>query len=93
MNHSLVGKVLKIGLLVWMGVVIWAAIRYAPPAQGFRVPELARIIFFHVPCSMVALRRLFRLCPLCACLSENPQPRGMTSVPALWQPSPSFSGY
>jgi heme exporter protein C len=47
-------KVLKVGLLVWMSVVIWAAFIYAPPAQMFRVESLARIMFFHVPCAMTA---------------------------------------
>jgi heme exporter protein C len=47
-------KFLKIFLLLWMGVVIWAAIIYAPPAQMFRVESLARIMFFHVPCAMTA---------------------------------------
>jgi heme exporter protein C len=45
-------KILKIGLLLWMVVVIWAAIVYAPPAAMFRVESLAKIMFFHVPCAM-----------------------------------------
>jgi heme exporter protein C len=47
-------KFLKIALLFWMSVVIWAAIIYAPSAQMFRVESLARIMFFHVPCAMTA---------------------------------------
>lgn len=49
----MLGKVLKIGLLIGMVLVIIGAFLYAPPAAGFRVPELARILFFHVPNAMV----------------------------------------
>jgi heme exporter protein C len=47
-------RILKIALLLWMSLVIWAAIVYAPPAQLFKVESLARIMFFHVPCAMSA---------------------------------------
>jgi heme exporter protein C len=47
-------KILKVALLIWMTIVIWAAIIYAPPAQLFRVASLARIMFFHIPCAMTA---------------------------------------
>ncbi|HEX5322813.1 MAG TPA: cytochrome c biogenesis protein CcsA [Capsulimonadaceae bacterium] len=50
----MLGKLLKIGLLIWMALVIVGAFLYAPPAAGFRVPELARLLFFHVPNAMAA---------------------------------------
>jgi|SRR5579862_802332 len=50
----MLGKVLKIGLLIGMILVIIGAFLYAPPAAGFRVPELARLLFFHVPNAMAA---------------------------------------
>lgn len=50
----MIGKFLKIGLLVWMALVIIGAFLWAPPAVGFRVPELARLLFFHVPNAMAA---------------------------------------
>ena len=37
-----------------MAAVIVAAFLWAPPALGFRVPQLARILFFHVPNAMAA---------------------------------------
>lgn len=45
---------LKILLGIWMSAVIVAAFLFAPPAQGFREPEAARIIFFHVAIAMMA---------------------------------------
>jgi heme exporter protein C len=53
-SDTSMAKFLKIILLVWMCVVIWAAIIYAPPAQMFQVESLARIMFFHIPCAMTA---------------------------------------
>jgi heme exporter protein C len=50
----MLGKLLKIGLLVWMALVIIGAFLYAPPAMNFRVPALARMMFFHVPIAMAA---------------------------------------
>lgn len=35
-----------------MALVIIGAFCYAPPAVGFRVPALARLLFFHVPNAM-----------------------------------------
>jgi heme exporter protein C len=46
--------VLKILLGIWMSAVIMAAFLFAPAAEGFRAPEAARIIFFHVPNAVVA---------------------------------------
>jgi heme exporter protein C len=46
--------VLKILLGIWMVAVIVAAFLFTPAAQGFRSPEAARIIFFHVPNAVVA---------------------------------------
>ncbi len=43
----------KILLGVWMLCVTVAAFLYAPPALGFQNPGLARILFFHVPNSIV----------------------------------------
>jgi heme exporter protein C len=50
----MLGTLLKIGLLAGMALVIAGAFLYAPPAAGFRVPELARLLFFHVPNAMAA---------------------------------------
>ena len=50
----MLSRLLKIGLLVWMLLVIAGAFLYAPPAAGFRVPMLARILFFHVPNAIAA---------------------------------------
>jgi len=46
--------VVKIVLGLWMVLVTSAAFLYLPPAEGFRSPESARIIVFHVPCAVVA---------------------------------------
>lgn len=45
---------LKILLGIWMAAVIVAAFLFLPPAAGFREPESARMIIFHVPNAMVA---------------------------------------
>ena len=46
-------KILKALLLPFMGAMIVAAFLWPQPAQGF-VGESSRIVFFHVPCAMVA---------------------------------------
>lgn len=45
----------KILLGVWLAVVVAATVLYLPPAAGFREPESARLIIFHVPNAMVAV--------------------------------------
>jgi len=47
-------ELLKWVLLLWMGVVIWAAFLYVPPAEKF-IGESSRIVFFHVPTAWVAV--------------------------------------
>lgn len=44
----------KIVLGLWMVLVTAAALLYLPPAEGFRSPDSARIIVFHVPCAVTA---------------------------------------
>ncbi len=39
---------------IWMSAVIVASFLFAPAAAGFKEPEAARIIFFHVPNAVVA---------------------------------------
>jgi len=46
--------ILKLTLLVWMVLVIWAAFFYANPAGGF-IGQSSRIVFFHVPTAWVAV--------------------------------------
>lgn len=46
---------LKAGLGVWMCGVIAAAFLYVPPAVGFASPDAARMVLFHIPCSMMAV--------------------------------------
>ena len=46
---------LKWLLGIWMTAVIIAAFLSTPPAAGFKDPEAARIIFFHVPNAVVAV--------------------------------------
>ena len=50
--HSTPARVGKWLLLPWMAVVIWAAFRWAPAAEGFG--ETSRIVFFHVPMAWTA---------------------------------------
>jgi len=38
---------------VWIAGVIAVAFLWLPPAQGFRSPEAARIVVFHVPCAIL----------------------------------------
>lgn len=47
-------ELLKWVLLLWMGLVIWAAFLYVPPAEKF-IGESSRIVFFHVPTAWVAV--------------------------------------
>jgi heme exporter protein C len=47
-------ELLKWVLLLWMGLVIWAAFLYVPPADKF-IGESSRIVFFHVPTAWVAV--------------------------------------
>lgn len=37
----------------WIAGVTVAAFTWLPPAQGFRSPEAARIVVFHVPCAIL----------------------------------------
>ncbi len=37
----------------WITAVTVAAFTWLPPAQGFRSPESARIVVFHVPCAVL----------------------------------------
>ncbi len=45
--------VLRGALLFWLGVVIWAAFFFIPPAAGFQ-GQSSRIVVFHVPTAWVA---------------------------------------
>lgn len=45
--------VAKILTGVWIAGVTVAAFLWLPPAQGFRSPESARIVVFHVPCAIL----------------------------------------
>jgi heme exporter protein C len=47
-------ELLKWVLLLWLGLVIWGAFLYVPPADKF-VGESSRIVFFHVPMAWVAV--------------------------------------
>jgi heme exporter protein C len=38
---------------IWVAGVTVAAFLWLPPAEGFRSPEAARIVVFHVPCAML----------------------------------------
>lgn len=40
---------------VWMAVVIVASFLFVGPARGFREPEAARILFYHVPVAWLAV--------------------------------------
>ena len=44
----------KIALLLLLCATTVGGFLWLPPAQGFQNPALARIVVFHVPCSMVA---------------------------------------
>ena len=46
---------LRVLLGVWMAGVAAATVLWVPPAKGFRDPEAARLIIFHVPCAMIAV--------------------------------------
>jgi heme exporter protein C len=46
--------IIQILLALWMLAVTAAAFLWVKPAEAFQVPEAARILFFHVPCAMVA---------------------------------------
>ncbi len=48
-------KLLKLLLLPFVSATIIAGFLWIPPALNFRSPELARIVVFHVPCSIVAM--------------------------------------
>ncbi|MGC8784700.1 MAG: cytochrome c biogenesis protein CcsA [Armatimonadota bacterium] len=47
---SAIGKMLT---GIWVAGVTVAAFLWLPPAQGFRSPEAARIVVFHVPCAVL----------------------------------------
>jgi heme exporter protein C len=47
-------KLGKIALLLLLCATTVGGFLWLPPAQGFLNPSLARIVVFHVPCSMVA---------------------------------------
>ncbi|MGQ9488544.1 MAG: cytochrome c biogenesis protein CcsA [Armatimonadota bacterium] len=47
------GKLVKALIGIWIAGVTVAAFLWLPPAQGFRSPEAARIVVFHVPCAML----------------------------------------
>lgn len=47
------GKLAKALIGIWIAGVTVAAFLWLPPAQGFRSPEAARIVVFHVPCAML----------------------------------------
>lgn len=38
---------------IWIAGMTVAAFLWLPPAQGFRSPEAARMVVFHVPCALV----------------------------------------
>lgn len=46
-------KTAKILTGIWIAGVTAAAFLWLPPAQGFRSPEAARIVVFHVPCAVL----------------------------------------
>lgn len=50
-NWSILGK---LALLLLLGATTAGGFLWLPPAVGFQNPALARIVVFHVPCSMVA---------------------------------------
>jgi heme exporter protein C len=54
-SNNLTGIALKSLLAVWFIAVTVAAFVYAPPAAGFRNESLARMIFFHVPNSIIGI--------------------------------------
>ncbi|GIV17828.1 MAG: hypothetical protein KatS3mg022_3263 [Armatimonadota bacterium] len=43
----------KIFTAIWVAGVTAAAFLWLPPAQGFRSPEAARMVVFHVPCAIL----------------------------------------
>lgn len=45
---------MKIVAGVWIAGITVAAFLWLPPAQGFRNPETARMVVFHVPCAIIA---------------------------------------
>ena len=47
-------KLGKIGLLLLLCATTIGGFLWLPPAVGFQNPSLARIVVFHVPCSIVA---------------------------------------
>lgn len=47
------GKLAKALIGIWIAGVTVAAFLWLPPAQGFRSPEAARIVVFHVPCAIL----------------------------------------
>lgn len=40
---------------VWIAAVVVAAFLFVPPAAGFREPEAARMLFFHVPVAWLSV--------------------------------------
>ncbi|MDW8289144.1 MAG: cytochrome c biogenesis protein CcsA [Armatimonadota bacterium] len=50
-TRSVTGKIV---LGLWIAGMTVAAFLWLPPAQGFRSPETARIVVFHVPCAIMA---------------------------------------
>ncbi len=52
-------KVGKIALLLLLSATTIAGFLWLPPAIGFQKPALARMVVFHVPCSMAAYAATF----------------------------------
>ncbi len=52
-------KVGKIALLLLLSATTIAGFLWLPPAVGFQKPALARMVVFHVPCSMAAYAATF----------------------------------
>ncbi len=67
-------ELLKWVLLLWLGLVIWAAFLYVPPADKF-VGESSRIVFFHVPMAWVAVLAFLISCVASVLYLRRREPR------------------
>jgi len=61
-------------LLAWLGLVIWAAFLYVPPADRF-VGESSRIVFFHVPMAWIAVLAFLISCVASVLYLRRREPR------------------
>jgi heme exporter protein C len=67
-------ELLKWVLLLWLGLVIWAAFLYVPPADKF-VGESSRIVFFHVPMAWIAVLAFLISCVASVLYLRRREPR------------------